>query len=319
MSYHLHISISDNTSTETILFFDKLVLCDFISLAKEDFYKADRFDGSYEMPSLPFHIDTNKETLTVEYEEEISWDEFNGPTLEWKEKVYHFKDSLHQTLSFHAKSSMSLIKKKMTDETFLIKSKKETLKNIVFKIIDRCNFISTDTKFLKYKNDLLVHYSRIIGFIYHYFPDLAPKRTTEINDLISIYKKDMYSPATELGVSIIDEIINFCEPSTKNICFEFDNKIGVKADFKNFYYGQFEKINKPINISVNKVESAYYLIYKLSQYLNYKETEIMKSDIFRINGKMFTVKSAYSAKNRINNRKHNLKWQIDDIFIRHLS
>ena len=103
----------------------------------------------------------------------------------------------------------------------------------------------------------------------------------------------------------------------KKTIFQFENPDSEKL-LKYFMYGQFEKIKTPINI-LSKVEPAYYLIFKLCQYLNFTESDVMKENIFKINGQKYYDTSAYSAKNRIAKRRNGIKSQIDSIIYSNLS
>lgn len=128
--------------------------------------------------------------------------------------------------------------------------------------------------------------------------------------LTNFSETDIEYERRNLKTSIIDDIIDL-EDRNKRKIFRFKDTTQARALIKDFIQNGFERKREPI-IFLSKAEPAYYLIFKLCQYLEYEEVNVM--DLFMTKGRYCSAKSAYSAKNRLKKRNSGIKNLIDGMF-----
>ena len=316
----LHIPVSENTSKEPIRYFDEIVSKNYIEFAKTAFFE-DFLTYIESQAGFPAEKDFKKETITIDYQQEVDWDEFKGPVYAWKTNVYSFDDALKKTLEFKVRDSFSHLNIKAESE-HKPKSKKEFFANIVRKISDRYDSISNEERFTCYRDILTESLSYLLGGIYFKHPNLAPKKTLLINEILEKSEKGnlSYEPMA-LKSNFLTNLITFKLLNEDKTLMQIENELQAINDFRYLSYKMNEKFIGPIKINTDKkkISAIYYILTRLAFYLGHDEKYFNGSKFFTINDKPFSANSAYTAKNRLPKQKNNYKLQIDTFFQGQLS
>ena len=304
----LNIKLPENCDKEPVRFFKIIAHTDLISTVKNYFISM-------------FNNADYKDLLQVaswKYDTEI--DEFfvsrNADSILPQGRPLSVIQETKKIIEYQIDLSIHFLDKKANGDC-REKSKKEFFKNIINILSSSAKAINHSDLNKKYYNELSYPFAKIGSYIYIKHGDYINKKDDYLNDLFSKYEQTnlAYKPK-DLSINVIKDIFTI-EDKKKKTIFQFENPDSEKL-LKYFMYGQFEKIKTPINI-LSKVEPAYYLIFKLCQYLNLTESDVMKENIFKINGQKYYDTSAYSAKNRIAKRRNGIKSQIDSIIYSNLS
>ena len=313
MSIILRIPVRENTSKEPLRYFDEIISKDFINLAKEAFF-SEFFNDIESQSRFPAEKDYKKDTITISFQEEIDWDEYQGPSFAWKTNVYKFSEALQKNLRIKANETFLYLNKKAESDNEE-KSKKECFKNIVCKITKRFESVSKEERFYFYRDVLIESLSHILGFIYFKHPNFAPRKTNLINEILQISEKGnlSYEPMT-LNKEFLHKLIAFKLLEDSRPLVQIENEFQAKKDLNFLFYKSVEKISSPIKIITGKkkVSAVYYILSRLAFYLEYDEKDFEKNKFFTINNKPYSANSSYTAKFRLTNHKYSDKSQIDE-------
>jgi hypothetical protein len=301
------LSIPECTSKEPIRFFDKIIPENLLDQMLVEFVRK-----SSEMDEI-FNIKSDCEVVQTDY---IVIKRAKIGDLDFVRK-FSMAEMLESIFDYHLHVAYYFIKEKAEGET-LIKSKKEFFHNIVLRLKDRWFSVRRIEHYSKFIDVYSFPFEALIFFIYNEYPIYAPKKSHEINDIfLNSEKSKHFYENRNLKISVIDDIMSLCDKKGKKV-WKFYDYVRCKLYLKYFIYGQYDKMSEPIEFSQN-AEAAYYLIFKLIQFTGKTESEKELPSIFKINGKMYSAKSSYTAKNKIYHRTNSFKELIDNTIFSNLS
>lgn len=301
------LSVPECTSKEPIRFFDKIIPENLLNQMLFELVNA--FSESDVIFKIKSEYEINKSSYTV-----IKLSSIGVLT---NVRNYNLPEILKSIFQYHLKIAYYFLKEKANSDA-LDKSKKEFFHNVVYKLKDRWLQVRRVDCYIKYIDLYSFPFEALIFFIYDEYPIFAPRKSHEINDIFFHSKnaKHHYEKKT-LQISVVDAIMALCDKRGKNLWIFYDIEVN-KLNLKYFIYGQYEKVTEPIVFGQN-AEAAYYLIYKLIQFSGKSESDKELASIFKINGKMYSAKLSYTAKNKISGRTNSLKEIIDNAIFSNLS
>jgi hypothetical protein len=309
------INLRDGNLKDAIAFFKAASVTNIYNLCRESLVDGMKIGEEYFL--IPWSYDADKDTFILHYEK-------RNPPLSVKGRgSFNVLLEVQKNFSFQLEISFYYLELKSKANT-QVKSKKEYFKKIVNDLQQCCISLKSDSTYVNYQSEIIKPYLVLLTEIFETHKNFAPPISVEINDLYLEYPdfKSRYKKRN-LEVKVIDAIFQLNDKKSDQffeILFNSGKRAQLYKSFRNFFYGHFDKITTPIEFH-GKSEAAYYLIFKLCQYLGYDETQIGESrnTIFTISGRPYSVSSAYSAKRRIVNRKNDFRNIIDSLIEANLS
>lgn len=298
----------DNCKKEPIRFFKTISQNDLVTPLKE-FYITNLNDSDIkdllQFDSLIFD-DTN-DTFSIK----------RNPVSRLPEgKIISIENLIIDIIQFQVDLAIYYLNQDRSKKT-IPKSRKEFFQSIENILSQSAQRLQVRIEYKKFLQEIMRHYALLASYLYTQHESYFKKRNDYLNELLSLYEDTnlKYKPRG-LQLTLISDILTVEDKKKKSI-FLFQNDSQTKIFLKYFMRGEIHKITSPINF-ISKSEPAYYLIFKLCQYLDINENNPVLKDIFQINGKMYSDKSSYSAKNRIQKRNNDIKSIIDSIIIKNL-
>ena len=253
--------------------------------------------------SLPITIDKKNETVVVEYQEEIEYNEYLGPKYEWKSNVYEFDILLKQLLYSKVQESISLFKSKL--EFLSRKRKREIIGDAVNKILIVINTIEVDKDFKKYRKMSTQACYALIQFLFKDYEDFCPTQNIDkrIGEILLASENTKYLFVSQkINASIIPYLSQHSTLRRQGTHVKNEIKLTLEEAWTYFLGGDFKKITLPIWFPAN-LESSSFLLTELVSILSYNLAELERMRIFFFDrGKMdlklvYTNRSKFQKKN----------------------
>ena len=308
------INLRDGNLKDAIAFFKAASVTNIFNLCRESLFDGMKILEEYFL--IPCSYDADKDTFFFHSEK-------RNPPLPKGRGPRNVVLEVQKIFSFQLEITFYYLELKSKANT-QVKSKKEYFKKIVTDLQECCFTLKNASTYVKYQSEIIKPYLVLLTEIFEKHKKFAPSISDEINDLYletpdfnSRYKK------RNLEVKVIDAIFRLNDENSDQffeILFNRVKRENLHKSLRHFFYGQFDRITTPIEFH-GKSEAAYYLVFKLCQYLGYTENQIAESHntIFTISGRPYSVSSAYSAKRRIVNRKNGFNNIIDSLIEANLS
>jgi hypothetical protein len=115
-----------------------------------------------------------------------------------------------------------------------------------------------------------------------------------------------------IKINIGAQIFDLKDENNQSLFNIVDRGIFVRS-FVKFVTDNFDNTTEKIDFP-NRIEAAYYLIYKVSRALHYNSSKIVKSDIFTFKGEKFSVSMYHKTATDYRKVQHKYKVIIDSIF-----
>ena len=301
------ITIRDGNLKDAIVFFKIVSRTNVYTLCRESLTNGMKLMEEHFL--LPWSYCSEKDIFITHYEKRTPSFPVSGrPFFCVVEEVNKIFESQLDITFYYLKIK--------SEENTQTKSKKEYFRQITVYLEECCSSVMSNTEYKNYQSDTIRPYLLILTEIHEKYQTFAPPISNYINDLFLEYPQFKSKHVKRnLKIEIIEELLKLNDQYSDDIfriCFNPPKEDTLRKSLRNFIYGQFEKITTPIEFFW-KSEPTYYLIFKLCQYIGYTECQVatFPNTLFIICGSPYSISSAYSAKRRIANRKHDFKNIID--------
>ena len=231
--------------------------------------------------TFPIKIDRKNETILLEYEEEVAWDELTGPKYVWKEKIFKFNESLDNLLRSKFLDSISIIKIKI-DELDR-KQKRELLGDFIKKILFGISIIEKSSEFKKIKNNSLTPYYKFIQFFYKEYEDYCPLQNSNAKIgaiLLASESTNHIYKLQKINISILPVLSKYSFLKVQGSKAVTDS-LETQQAWHFFLEGKFEEIKLPICF-IENVGFSSFILTELVAILGYNLAELARLKIFKI-------------------------------------
>jgi|LakMenEpi03Aug12_release.lakeMendotaPanAssembly.Ray.scaffolds.fasta_scaffold94456_5 hypothetical protein len=240
--------------------------------------------------SFIYSVDKDKEEFTVEYEDEIGYNENGEPIKVWKEKTYSFNSYLDDLFKIEFQTTIILIDKRIEKITHGYYPGK-VIKDIITDCIEKLKRVREDERFTPYPV-CQKPFKSIIRYLYEEYEVLTPNQTGEIKEILSESPvTSMLIGADTLRASAARQIFNFNPTdSSRNFFFgsvdESDESAIVGS--LSFLFGGDLSGMRDLNV-VSNVMAFHYLLRKISAVTQYPDLELVeRSQKLLFRGSKFT-------------------------------
>ncbi len=267
--------------------------------------------------SLPVTIDKKNETVAVEYQDEIEYDEYLGPKYQWKSNVYEFDKLLKELLHSKVQESISLFKSKL--ETLTRKRKREIIGDSIKKILGIIEIIEIDKDCKKYRKMSIQACYALIQFLFKDYEDFCPAQNTDkrIGEILlaSEHTKLLFV-SQKINASIIPYLSQHSELRLSVTIDKKDPRLTLEEAWAYFLEGQFEKISSPIRFPAN-LELSSFLLTELVSVLSYNLAKLSDRKLFMFGRAQMITELTHTNRSKFQKKYPEEVYKIRVLISRH--